>query len=270
MEFRNWILREGMRELARAYSDGLRNVPQNLDHHPEGSVLNHVKLVRKSVLAAAQELQNLKHEPLLGDALSNLDFNLGEEEIKILNLAAWLHDIGKSTATTVDGIHYSKAPNMDGKVQAIGHESPEHYGPQVEKMLSLAPKSLVDFYDKHRDVINFLIERHMDFAHGGFGKKVLSSYFVNGRIKNDPYIKLLLVLMWADKMGRGKIPELADNINKLRMASEKSRASHAKMDKSSKPFAGSEDEFRSMLRSRGLDQSAIDAAVKSKFSKVQD
>lgn len=261
---------EGMRELAKAYSDSLKDVPQNFDHHPEGSVLNHVKLVRKSVLAAAKELQNLKRDPFLGEALSDLDFNLGEEEIKILNLAAWLHDIGKSTATTVDGVHYSKAPNLDGKIQAIGHEAPEHYGPQVERMLSLAPKSLVDFYNSHRDVINFLIERHMDFAHGGFGKRMLSSYFADGRIKNDPYIKLLLVLMWADKMGRGKAPELADNINKLRIASEKSRAAHAKMEKRSKPFSGSEEEFRSVLQSRGLDQAAIDAAVRSKFAKVQD
>lgn len=259
-----------MRELAKAYSDALKDVPQNIDHHPEGSVLNHVKLVRKSVLAAAKELQNLKSEPFLGEALSDLDFNLSDEEIKILNLAAWLHDVGKSTATTIDGVHYSKASNPNGKVQAIGHEAPEHYGPQIERMLSLAPESLVDFYNSHREMINFLIERHMDFAHGGFGKKVLSSYFVNGRIKNDPYIKMLLVLMWADKMGRGKVPELADNINKLRMASEKSRSSHAKMQNQSRPFAGGEEEFRSMLRSRGLDSSAIDAAAKAKFSKVQD
>ena len=258
-----------MRELAKAYSDALRDVPQNIDHHPEGSVLNHVKLVRKSVLAAAKELQKLKSEPLLGDALSDLDFNLSEEEVKILNLAAWLHDVGKSTATTIDGVHYSKASNPDGKVQAIGHEAPEHYGPQIEKMLSLAPESLVNFYNSHREIINFLIERHMDFAHGGFGKKVLSSYFANGLIKNDPYIKMLLVLMWADKMGRGKAPELADNINKLRIASEKSRSAHAKMEKQSKPFSGGEEEFRNMLQSKGLDSAAIDAAIKSKFPKVQ-
>lgn len=257
-----------MRELAKAYSDALKDVPQNIDHHPEGSVLNHVKLVRKSVLAAAQELQNLKGEPLLGDALSDLDFNLSDEEVKILNLAAWLHDVGKSTATTIDGVHYSRAANPNGKVQAIGHEAPEHYGPQIERMLSLAPESLVNFYNSHREMINFLIERHMDFAHGGFGKRVLSSYFVNGRVKNDPYIKMLLVLMWADKMGRGKAPELADNINKLRIASEKSRSAHAKAEKQSRPFSGGEEEFRNMLRARGLDATAIDAAVKSKFSKV--
>jgi hypothetical protein len=270
MEFRNWLLGEGVRELVKAYSDSLRNVPQNFDHHPEGSVLNHVKLVRKSVLSAAKELQNLKDDSVLGDVLHDLDFNLDEEEVKILNLAAWLHDIGKSTATTVDGTHYSKAQGLDGKVQAIGHESPEHYAPQVDKMISLAPDSLVNFYETHRNLVNFLIERHMDFAHGGFGKKILSSYFVNGRIKNDRNMKLLLVLMWADKMGRGKAPELAGNINKLRTAAEKSREMAAKAERQSRPFSGGETEFRNMLRSRGLDQAAIDAAVRSKFTPVQD
>lgn len=269
MRFKNWLLKEDMRRLAKAYSDSLRDVPQDKEHHPEGSVLNHVKLVRKSVLAAARELQRLKNEPTLGEVLSELDFNLNEEDIALLNLAAWLHDIGKSTATTVDGVHYAKALGKDGKIQAIGHESPEHYVPQVEKMLSLAPESLARFYDAHRDLINFLIERHMDFAHGGFGKKIISSYFLNGKIKNERSIKLLLVLMWADKMGRGRVMDLAGNVNKLRMAGEKSREMHMRAEKQSKPFAGGEKEFRDMLSARGLDQRSIDAAVRAKFAKVQ-
>lgn len=152
MCFKLWLLKEDMRDLARAYSDSLRNVPQDAAHHPEGSVLNHVRLVRKSILTAASELQNLKHDALLGYALSDLDFRLGEEDIKVLNLAAWLHDIGKSTATTIDSVRHSDAPSGQGKIQAIGHESPEHYQPMIDRMLGLSPKNLADFYESNREL----------------------------------------------------------------------------------------------------------------------
>jgi len=269
MEFKTWFINEDIRLLVKAYSDSLRDVPQDPHHHPEGSVLNHVKLVRKSILAASRELQNLKLDAIFGEILSNLDFVLSEDDIKILNLSAWLHDIGKSSSTTVDGAHYSTTADRSGKIQAIGHESPEHYMPQVEKLIGLAPSTLVDFYNFNKEIIDFLIQRHMDFAHGGFSKKTISGYFENGKIKNDRRIKLLLVLMWADKMGRGKAFDLADNINKLRIAAEKSGSMHANLEKKSKPFEGGEKEFRDMLAKRGLNQSAIDAAVASKFGLTQ-
>jgi hypothetical protein len=268
MEFRDFMINEYARKLARAYADILRDVPQNLDHHPEGAVLNHVRLVRKSISSAIQRLKDLKSDPALGDVLADLDFNLDSEEMRILNAAAWLHDIGKLTATTVDGIHFGSAPGKEGKIQAIGHETPTHYQPQIDRLSNLAPKELVDFYETHRDVINFLIERHMDFAHGGFGKGVLAGYFHNGRIRNDRKIKLLLVLMWADKMGRGKAPDLADNIMKLRTASEKSKQMQFKADKRSRPFEGSEEDFRAMLKQRGLSEKEIDSAVAAKFGSV--
>lgn len=265
MEFRDFMINEYARKLARAYADILRDVPQSPEHHPEGAVLNHVRLVRKSISAAIQELKNLKSDLVLGEVLADLDFNMTAEEIKVLNTAAWLHDIGKLTSTTIDGIHFGSAPNKDGKIQAIGHETPAHYRPQIEKLSQLAPKELVDFYETHRDIIDFLIERHMDFAHGGFGKGVVSGFFYNGRIKNDRRIKLLLVLMWADKMGRGKVADLSDNILKLRTASEKSRQNHAKLARQNKPFQGNEEDFRAMLRQRGLSEKDIEAAVTSKF-----
>lgn len=259
MQFRNWLVLEDMRGLARAYSDSLRDVPQDPDHHPEGSVLAHVKLVRRSIRAAAKELENLKNSPAFGDVLSGVDFSLNEEEMQILALAAWLHDVGKASATTVGGVHYLSAKDP-GKIQAIGHENPEHYEPQIEKLISLAPDSLVKFYDAHRETINFLIERHMDFAQGGFSKNLVLHHFEDGRLKDDPRMKLLLVLMWADKLGRGKVANLSGNIDKLRAASERSKAQRQK-----DPFSGSEQEFRDMLRSRGLSDNAIDAAVRAKF-----
>lgn len=269
MEFREWLLMEDMRGLARAYSDTLRDVPESPEHHPEGTTLKHVKLVRKAVQTAAEELRKLKGDPEVADILANLDFTLSEEEIKILNLAAWLHDIGKATATTIDGTPFRSAVELAGKIQAIGHETPDHYRPQIDRLLPMAPKSLSDFYETHRDVVHFLIERHMDFAHGGFPNRIIADFFENGRIKSDQRMKLLLVLMWADKLGRAKEPNLGKNVARLKDASEKSRKAHARPQRSSKSFEGSEDEFRSMLRSRGLPPDAIEAAVQAKFAKVQ-
>jgi hypothetical protein len=266
MRFREWMTMEGMRDLARAYSDALRDVPENPEHHPEGTTLKHVKLVRRAVDAAAEQLQTLKSEHSLSYILSNLDFRLTEDDRQVLVMAAWLHDVGKTTATTIGGVPFRDAGNSAGKIQAIGHERPEHYGPQVEKMLAMAPESTRRLYESNRDLISFLIERHMDFSHGGFPNRVIADFFDDGRVRDDRRMRLLLVLMWADKMGRGKAPDLAKSIEKLRLASEKSRDMARKAARQSKgAFEGGEDEFRSMLKARGLPDSAIDAAVRSKF-----
>lgn len=266
MNFGEWMIVEGMRDLARAYSDALREVPENPEHHPEGTTLKHVKLVRRAISVAAQELQNLKSSPVFSDILSDLDFRLTEDDRQVLVMAAWLHDVGKTTATTIGGVPFRDAEGQTGKIQAIGHEKPEHYGPQVEKMLALAPESTRRLYQSNRDLINFLVERHMDFSHGGFPNRVISDFFDDGRLKDDRRMKLLLVLMWADKMGRDKAPDLAKNIDKLRLASEKSRETARKAQRNAKgAFKGGEEEFRSMLLSRGLPPEAVEAAVRNKF-----
>lgn len=266
MNFGEWMVMEGMRDLARAYSDALRDVPENPDHHPEGTTLKHVKLVRRAISSAAQELQNLKFAPVFSDILSDLDFRLTEDDRQVLVMAAWLHDVGKTTATTIGGVPFRDAGGQTGKIQAIGHERPDHYGPQVEKMLSLAPETTRRFYEANRDLINFLVERHMDFSHGGFPNRVISDFFADGKVKNDRRMRLLLVLMWADKMGRAKTADLAKNIDKLRLASEKSKELAHKSQRTLKgAFEGSEEEFRSMLKAKGLPDSAIEAAVRNKF-----
>lgn len=269
MEFREWLLIEDMRGLAKAYSDALRDVPESPEHHPEGTTLKHVKLVRRAVASAADELRRLKGDPEVGEILADIDFSLSEREVKVLNLAAWLHDIGKTTATTIGGVPFRDHPGGDGKIQAIGHETPGHYAPQIERLRAVAPKSMADLYDENRDLVNFLIERHMDFAHGGFPNRIIADFFDNGRVRNDQRMKLLLVLMWADKLGRAKAPNLEKSVARLKEASEKSRRAHAKPERQSKPFAGGEDDFRAMLQSRGLPPEAVEAAVRAKFAQVQ-
>lgn len=266
MNFGEWMMMEGMRDLARAYSDALRDVPESPEHHPEGTTLKHVKLVRRAISSAEQELQNLKSTPVFYDILSGLDFRLTEDDRQVLVMAAWLHDIGKTTATTIGGIPFRDAEMQTGKIQAIGHERPEHYGPQVEKMLALAPESTRRFYELNRELINFLIERHMDMSHGGFPNRIIADFFEDGRVKDDRRMRLLLVLMWADKIGRAKTADLAKNIDKLRLASDKSRDLARKSQRTLKgAFKGGEEEFRSMLKAKGLPDSAVEAAVRSKF-----
>ena len=254
-----------MRDLAKAYKDALRDVPENPQYHPEGTTLKHVRLVRRSMATAVQELQSLKSAPVFGEILSDLDFRLSDEDMSVLAMAAWLHDVGKSTATTVDGTPFRDAPSLSGKIQAIGHERPEHYAPQVEKLLALAPKSTTLFYESNKELINFLVERHMDISHGGFPNKVISAHFDGGKVKNERGMRLLLVLMWADKIGRAKAPDLANNMNKLKEASEKSK----KASKKPRSFSGNEEEFRAMLKARGLGDDAVEIATRSKFAKVQ-
>jgi len=265
MRFKNWILSEGMRDLARAYSDALRDVPENPQHHPEGTTLKHVRLVRRAILAAAEELKNLKSSAVYGEILSDLDFYLTEDDVQVLVMAAWLHDIGKTTATTIDGVPFRAAVGSSGKIQAIGHEKPDHYAPQVDTLLSLAPRSTASFYESNRELINFLIERHMDFSHGGFPNRVIAAHFDSGKVKNDRPMKLLLVLMWADKIGRAKAADLSNNMIKLRDAAEKSK----KTARKNSSFVGTEGEFRSMLKSRGLNDASIEAAVRAKFGSEQ-
>ena len=49
MKFKEWFQTESAKELARQYSQSLKPIPQDPKHHPEGDVLTHIKLVRKSI-----------------------------------------------------------------------------------------------------------------------------------------------------------------------------------------------------------------------------
>lgn len=253
--FYQWI--EDNRTLAQSYKDALKDIPQDPVHHPEGNVLNHVKLVRKSILKAVQSLKELqKNNSTIGEILSDINFDISLEEQRILNLSSWLHDVGKITATKT---------NDKGKIQAIGHETEAHYLPQIEKFKSMAPREMVELYESNKELIHFLIERHMDFAHGGFGKVFISNNFVNGKLKNDNKLKLLLILKWADKMGRTGNYDLQSNINKLIEASEKSKKRAANVANQHKPFSGNREELKQLLKNRGVSDVDIEKALISKF-----
>ena len=266
MRFKNWFkINENRKELARNYSNLLKDVPQDPIHHTEGSALIHTQLVRKAIPKAIQELNKLKFVAPFSKILENLDFSISEEEMQILVMSAWLHDIGKASATTI---------NKDtGKIQAIGHQDPEHYEPQLNKIQNFAPQETLDFYKKNSQIINFLIQRHMDFVNkDGFPSGFIKSNFENGIIKSSKEIKLLLILMWADKMGRRPedtiLSAIQKNAERLQVSSERSQKFKPIVQKTS--FSGSPKEFNDLLLSRNLNSLQRKSALKNKFPELSD
>jgi hypothetical protein len=266
MNFKNWILIENQKELIKAYRDEMRNTPENIHHHPEGDSWSHVKLVYRAILGNAQkELQELKSNSVLSDILKDIDLTIDSEEQKILNLVAFLHDIAKPTTFSVDKQRFlfPLGREIQGKVQAIGHEDPKQFVPVIEKYRKLANNETQTLYDKNKDLVDFLISRHMDHTKSVFSNSFLLDYFENGKLKNDRKIKLLLILMWADMLGRAGSPNTDQGVNLLIRSSEKSKIKNNV--RKSNPFKGSSEDFRLMLKSRGLSDAEIEKAIKAKF-----
>jgi hypothetical protein len=240
--------------LVLIFSDMLREVPQDKIHHPEGNVLNHTRLVRKNVNKAILMLKDLQQ---INNILSNLSFEFSREELQIIFMCAYLHDIGKVSATNVES---------DGRITSVGHQDIEHFVPQINNLRRVCPKSIEDFYYSHVDVISFVIEHHMDFALGGFPKRLIRNMFDNGVIKGELKYAILLVIMWADKLGRGIVPDFTKNINLLKSASKYSINRQKRIDNGNgKAFTGTVDEFMELLYSRGLNDSDVMRAVQNKF-----
>ncbi len=262
---------ESRRQLAQDYSKLLSGVPQDPDHHPEGDVLTHVRLVRRSIPKAVQELNSLKQNPEIGQILAQMDFSVSPEEEQILAMAAWLHDVGKATATTIDGNPWQNGGQ--GKIQAIGHESPQHYQPLVSQLGQSAPPQTVEFFKKHEPLLDFLIQNHMNFSSGqGFSRPFVSQHFDNGQVKPTEEMKLLLILMWADKMGRKPedtiVATVAKNARSLGLSAEKSRQRTANMARQSTGFQGSPEEFAALLKSKGLPYNQRLSSLKNKFPQL--
>lgn len=265
--------KEDRRELAQQYSQTLRNVPQDPVHHPEGDALIHTRLVRKAIPKAIMELQTLKSSnPQFAHILSDIDFTTNAAELEILALSAWLHDIGKATATTIGGQPWQTATEP-GRIQAIGHESPEHFEPQLQKLKGVGPPETEVLYLQNKDLIDFLIKHHMDFTSGsGFSKKFVAENFREGKVINSQRLKLLLILMWADKMGR--IPEetiascIAKNATGLLNSSDKSVKMIATKQKNS--FEGGPEQFIALLKSKNVDLAQRKQSVINKFPQLSD
>lgn len=253
---------EGYQDLATNYRATLQGIPQEPAHHPEGDVLTHVKMVRKAIPAAVQELQRLKQDPSFGPHIADINFQLTPEEAEIVALAAWLHDIGKATATKTD---------TKGRVTSAGHEHPKHYLPQMEKLQQYAPQRVVDLYLKNKALVDFLIDNHMGF----FSNPFVTQNFARGKVANTEEMKLLLVLMWADKMGRGQqvVPQgLNKNRSIIQASAAKSIERQKGLDKNAAnvPFDGGPEQLAQTLAQRNVPRGARIQALRGKFPNLTD
>ncbi len=267
MKFRFFL---EQRELAIAFKNKLQDVPQDPVHHPEGDVLTHTRLVRKAIPKAIQELQNARNGELAGP-LMHINFELSEKEMQIITLAAWIHDIGKYSATTIDKQPWKLGGT--GRIQAIGHEDKEHFIPQLKDLEKFAPENTKQLYYENSELINWLVEHHMDFTSGsGFSKKFVAENFTNGQVNPSTQMKLLLILMWSDKMGRIPADTIKDalkkNITGLVSSAKKSITRSDNIAKQNSPFSGTPEEFSQMLKSRNTSLNQRVMALQNKFPEM--
>jgi len=267
MKFKEWLQNESAIELARQYAQLLRPIPQDPKHHPEGNVLAHTLLVRRSIPQAVRHLLQLKTIEPWSTILEDIDVVPDARQMKILKLATWLHDIGKIPATTIttdSGSRHWTEPGETGKIRSLRHEDPEYYQPEIDKLVGITPEKIKKTYDENKSLFDFLIQRHMDVSKGGFSKSFVAEYFKNGVLVPDEKIKLLLILIYSDKMGRK--PQSEESIEKndqaLKTASEKSKTNAEKNKK--QDFQTPEDMIKS-LKMKNLPLNQILGAVKSKF-----
>lgn len=280
LSFKYWLLDEDSRSLARNYTDLLKNVPQDNVHHPEGDVLTHVKLVRKSIPAAISRLNSLKSTPPFSGILEDMDFTVSSKELQILYIGTWLHDIGKATATTVGGVNYDFLRQMDiqyqndpSKIKAIGHDSSLHYSPLINSLKKFAPLNTKALYEENKELIDFIIDHHMQL--GKFPKSFIKEHFKSGKAVNTQKLKLLFILMWADKMGRtpdSVASAMSENERKLLDCSKESIKQSLNQEKTvnrQKSFNDPETMVKQLVQN-GLSKENIIKAVKGRFPDLSD
>lgn len=238
----------------------LKPVPQNPEHHEEGDVFTHTKMVRDS-LNLAEELLEKESEI---KPFENINFSLNNNEKKILKISAWLHDIGKASATTINGNHWSGGG--EGKVQAIGHDKSDHYMPMIEK-IPIAKRILDSLSQEDLSTVYFCIDNHMNLRNGTFSKR-LTSQIMNpdGNYKNEKKVKILLYLIVMDWSGRisGEKGGIKGGIS----AVEGFKNSAKEFENKNKKIKTSIDNPIEFLHSlKGKKLSIIHSAFKNKFGR---
>jgi len=257
--------------------------PQDSVEHPEGSVRRHSMMVRHSLDAAIDLIKQKQQQDPEGP-LSNLDLNFSPNEYNILRLAGNLHDIGKGSSMSIE--------LKDGgrtRIKNIGHDQPEHFekgmselGPAWQQMYSKAdPQDKEDLW--------WLIKHHMSLDdERGIGNRELKREILDdqGKYKSDRRIKLLLVLLLMDRMGRGGTPTswqsakqfAQSNVEPARRglnAIDKTTFLHKqKLDRdearASKPMPNDPEGFVLGMREKGRDNTSIRLGLKSKFKDLTD
>lgn len=189
MNFKEFLFKEvSLRQI-------LKPIPQNPEHHAEGDVFTHSRMVRSRLPLVLDFINQDKSNP--NSVFANLDMNLLNSDIRILKLAAWFHDIGKASAITF---------GVNGKVNSLGHEAPKHYMPMIDKLTGPIKDMYLSMSPQDKDVLHFVIDNHMSLQpETGFPKKLYNvMYDAKGKIRNERKSKLLITFILMDRTGRLK------------------------------------------------------------------
>ncbi len=272
--------------------DILEPVPQSAKWHKEGNVFKHTQLVRKGLEVAIDLMKDAAADP--NSAFSELDMNLSQEDINLLRSSAWMHDIGKAGATTVGnekqpnsyvrGVplsQYNKPIDVErDKISAVDHEKPRYFEPQMQNLG--AGSSWHKMYDKvnaaQKDDMWFAIRGHMSLGSDGFNK--IKKDLVDaktGKYINSRKIKLLLLLILMDQMGRYGTGEsqfgLANGLRalqKMQATADKMKAEYdQKNTRKPSPF-DTPEALRAHLQSVGMSADDIEKNVARKFGESLD
>lgn len=261
ISFKSW--------LETSLRDIIEPVPQSPVHHGEGNVWIHTRMVRQQLNAAISHFVELTSDK--NSAFSNLDPSLRPEEINILRIGAWLHDIGKASATTIGGEHWENALT-DGIIQAIKHEDREHFELGMKRLGEPWQSMYQKSSPEDRNDLWFIIQNHMSLK-DRFGRNIIKNLVdETGKYKNDRRIKLLLILILMDQSGRIKadepsgaqaMPDISNRMNQSAIEYKTKRSSN-----SNKPPAPNDPQaFVNMLRSSGKSPYEIKQAFKGKFGR---
>lgn len=263
--FQNWISESSLRDQLK--------VPQNPKHHPEGMVDRHTMMVRHSLNPAINLLIDNKLKNPNGP-LENVDLTFSKEDLNILRFAGLLHDIGKGDT-------------LDPKtLSAHGHENPENFEKAMRRLGPMWHKIYEKSSQYDKDDLWWIIKYHMSLKDKeGFQNKSLKKELLDekGKYKPDRRIKLLLVLLIMDRMGRGGVGNIGwknakqfaqgnieageKGIEGMYTTAQKYQQELEKIaSRSSKPMSNDPLGFVADMREKGKDNKIIKTALKNRFN----
>jgi len=251
--------------------DILKDVPQSAKHHPEGTVLNHVRLVRQSLSIAEGLFEEERHKGL---PFSDYGPLTGHER-KLLQSAAWLHDVGKASATAWTHPDDSKTPWQElggklpddgGRLQSLRHEDPDYYEPVLRQLGSAWQGMYEKTSSEDRDILRFLVDEHMGFVGEKVGRGFVHLLMdERGVLRPETRVKLLIVFKLMDVIGRGSmmVEEGREFLAEISRAAAKRRKYWAAQLEKNAPI--SREDFVLKLREKGLTDALIQQAVRGKY-----
>ena len=272
MGFRRFIEMSSLRDL-------LKDIPQSARWHGEGSVLKHTLLVRKALPIAVDMFEKARQE----EAFSNLP-PIGNGDIMLLRIIAFLHDVGKSNPkitaykypdSTIKPLSdfpgYTAKQMMSpdfgpGKWTAHAHEDPENYEPQIKKLGSKWQSILDNLSTEDKEIVWFVVPKHMEFNEKGLSRHIKASIGVDGKFAPDRKIKIWIVFKLMDLMGRGSGLDIESGKSFLEILMNVAEEKRRKNLRTKPVEPNTPEEFAKYLLAKGVKPDVVQAAVRGKFA----